>query len=49
MRCRQCGGECRQTGANSHKIKEGVYQTTKFYKCNKCGAEQIVTDDPVKV
>ena len=49
MRCRQCGKPCRQTGAESVPIRNGVYQTTRFYKCSKCGAEHSVTDEPIEV
>ena len=49
MRCRQCGATCNQTGAESVKVKDGVYQTTRYYKCTKCGAEQSVTDELVEV
>lgn len=49
MRCRQCGHPCRQTGAESTPISDGVYQTTRYYTCTKCGAKHEVTDEPHKV
>ena len=49
MRCRQCGKPCELKSAQSVFISEHTYQTTRFYKCTKCGAEHSVTDDPVKV
>ena len=49
MRCRQCGHPWRQTGAESTPISDGVYQTTRYYICTKCGAKHEVTDEPHKV
>jgi DNA-directed RNA polymerase subunit RPC12/RpoP len=45
MRCRQCGAECKQIGAYSHKITENIYEPPKEYKCRKCGAKYKVTDE----
>jgi len=47
MKCEQCGKECQQTGANAHKICDRVYQTTRFYRCSKCGCEYKEVDNPV--
>ena len=48
MRCRQCGKDCLLTKAQSVFISEDTYQTTRFYKCPKCGKVYEVVDDPVK-
>lgn len=48
MRCCQCGKEMYQISGECHKTQEGYWQTTRTYKCRKCGKTQTETDEPVK-
>lgn len=49
LRCRNCGKECRLTHSITTYIKIGVYQTTRYYACPKCGKKYDVTDEPKRV
>ena len=49
MRCRHCGKPCKQTSAESIQISDGVFQTTRYYKCTRCGKTYEVTDEPQRL
>ena len=43
MRCRQCGRDCELTHSITTFIKAGIYQTTRYYSCPRCGKSVIKT------
>ena len=49
VRCRNCGKECVLRSSESIMIAEDTFQTSREYKCRKCGKIYTVTDDPVKI
>ena len=49
IRCRNCGRDCEITHSITTFIKAGVYQTTRYYTCPRCGSKYEITNDPKKV
>jgi len=49
VRCRNCGRECVLRSSKSLMVAEDTFQTSREYKCRKCGKIYTVTDDPVRI
>ena len=49
MKCKCCGHECVQSSLESEKISDEYFQTTKYYKCEKCGVKHKVIGAPRRI
>lgn len=45
-KCEDCNTPYEQFKATSCKNSDGVFQTKRYYRCNKCGAVYVEVDPP---